>query len=101
MEARMDGLENPTDEDLGSALPRQFSPNQSLSSQQAYEAAYRFVSRYYDHERTAAIRRLLESMSLGGGASESDTQARSMWHASVEATLDSAPLPPLPPAWDS
>jgi hypothetical protein len=89
------------DEEPGARHQRPPCASQHLSSQQAYEAAYRFVSRYYDHERTAAIRRLLEAMSASGDAPDSATEARSMWSVSVEATLEASPLPPLSPAWDT
>jgi hypothetical protein len=71
-----------------------------LSPKQARELAYRFLARYYDFERIAPIRRLLDAISLTGPAG--DTWAASeLWAVSVQETLDGAPLPELPPIWES
>jgi hypothetical protein len=71
-----------------------------LSGKQAHEVAYRFLARYYDFERIAPIRRLLEAISLQG--TEGDARAAyELWQASVQETLSGAPLPELPPPWES
>jgi hypothetical protein len=75
-------------------------PGQRLSSQQAYESAYRLVARYYDHERTAPILRLLESISVTGYDPDSDVGVAPVWRVCVEETLGAAPFPTLPPPWD-
>jgi hypothetical protein len=71
-----------------------------LSSDQAREAAYRFVARYYDHERVVPILLLVEAISSGEHPAPSES-GRAMWHDCVQATLDGAPLPDLPPPWDA
>jgi hypothetical protein len=71
-----------------------------LSTKQAHEVAYRFLARYYDYERTAPILRLLEAISLKGRAVTAWAVCE-LWQASVEETLDGAPLPELPPPWES
>jgi hypothetical protein len=71
-----------------------------LSPRQAFEAAYRFVARYYDQERTTAILRLVQSMSATGDDLDADSEGYALWQAAVQATLDGAPLPALPRPWD-
>jgi hypothetical protein len=80
---------------------REPRPRQILSSEQAYQAAYRFIAKYYDYERTAPILRLLESFSATGDDPDADTEARAMWRACVQETVDAVPVPRLPPPWDS
>ena len=78
--------------------------SQKLSSQQAHEAAYRFVARYYDYERIAPIRQLLEAIwcTSDQPASKERTWAVwAVWEACVTETLDGAPLPELPPPWNA
>jgi hypothetical protein len=70
-----------------------------LSPQQAHEAAYRLVARYYEYERTAPIRRLLEAISLNGPAATTWAVCE-LWQGCVDETLDGAPLPELPPPWE-
>ena len=75
-----------------------------LTSQQAHEAAYRMVARYYDYERIVPIRRLLEAISWTDDRPDPNGGAWAVWavwQACVQDTLDGAPLPPLPPPWDS
>lgn len=70
----------------------------ALSWQQAYEAAYRYIVRYYEHERLKPILRLLESTCRD--MVHSDRGAWNMWEACVRATLEGSPLPEIPPPWD-
>jgi hypothetical protein len=72
-----------------------------LSARQAREVAYRFVARYYDDLRLVPILRLLEAMSGTGDQPDSSQTSWGPWQACVQATLDGAPLPELPPPWDS
>jgi hypothetical protein len=72
-----------------------------LSAQQAGEAAYRFVARYYENERTSSILRLLEAMSWAGDQSDSSGDGLAMWQVCVQEALAEAPLPALPPPWDA
>jgi hypothetical protein len=74
---------------------------QPLSSRQAHEAAYRFVARYYDYQRTVAILRLLEAISWTDDHPDSNGPAWAVWQRCVQETLDGAPLPVLPPPWDA
>lgn len=59
-----------------------------LSPRQAYEAAHRFIARYYDHERSGVILSMLDALP-------------SCWAKCLEDTLAGAPLPKLPPPWVS
>lgn len=70
-----------------------------LSPKQAREVAYRFIARYYDFERTAPIRRVLEVISCKGSAADA-LAAGELWQVSVKETLNGAPLPGLPPPWE-
>ena len=72
-----------------------------LRSDEAYEAAYRFVARYYDYTRTTPILKLLEAFSATTEHPAFSQEPSLVWKACVEETLDGAPLPELPPAWDS
>lgn len=63
--------------------------------------AYRFVAGYYDDLRLVPVLRLLEAMSWTGDETDSSEAGWAPWQASVQATLDGAPLPELPPPWDS
>ena len=76
-------------------------PRQALSSQQAREAAYRLVARYYERERTAPILQLLMALSWARDPPNSDEERLSPWQACVQETLAGAPLPELPPPWDT
>jgi hypothetical protein len=69
-----------------------------LSWQQAYEATYRYIVRYYEHERLKAILRLLESTS--GVVPRTDGGASTVWEACVRETLAGSPLPDIPEPWD-
>jgi hypothetical protein len=71
-----------------------------LSRKQAHEVAYRFLARYYDFERIAPIRRLLEAISWQGAAAEASAVGE-LWQVSVQETLGGAPLPEIPPPWES
>ena len=70
----------------------------ALSWQQAYEATYRYIFRYYEHERLKPILRLLESTS--GQVPLSDRQPWTVWEACVRETLDGSPLPEVPQPWE-
>ena len=70
----------------------------ALSWQQAYQAAYRYLVRYYHHERVVPILRLLESISPEQPASGQG--AWTIWEACVRETLAGAPFPTIPPPWD-
>jgi hypothetical protein len=70
----------------------------SLSWQQAYEATYRYIARYYQHERLKPILRLLESTS--GQELHSDRGVWTMWEACVRETLEGSPLPDIPEPWE-
>jgi hypothetical protein len=77
---------------------------QRLSPQQAHQAAYRLVARYYDYERTVPILRLLEAISWTDDRSDPDERAWgvwAVWEDCVQETLHGAPLPQLAPPWDS
>jgi hypothetical protein len=80
-------------------LEAEAAEDAGLSALQAHEVAYRFLARYYDYERIAPIRRLLDAISLTDPASEC-WAVRELWQISVAETLEGAPLPVLPPAWD-
>lgn len=70
-----------------------------LSPQQAQEVAYRFLARYYDYERIAPIRRLLEAISWKEPPAKAWAVCE-LWQVAVDETLDGAPLPELPPPWE-
>ena len=72
---------------------------QGLSACEAYEAAYRFVARYYDYERVVPILRLLDAISWNGDHPDSNEKAWAAWRACVQETRDREPLPELPPPW--
>jgi hypothetical protein len=73
----------------------------TLSSQQAYQAAYRFLARHYQYERTGWLLRLLERITPGADHAATDEEGWTGWQAAVQETLDGAPLPDLPPPWDT
>ncbi|HWF57724.1 MAG TPA: hypothetical protein VG520_05180 [Candidatus Dormibacteraeota bacterium] len=89
------GLGDVEDEPGPSELPEQAG----LSPNQAHEAAYRLLARYYEYERTAPIRRLLEAISLNGPAATTWAVSE-LWQGCVDETLDGAPIPELPPPWE-
>ena len=70
----------------------------ALSWQQAYEATYRYIVRYYEHERVKPILRLLES--TAGDVPCSDHGGWAAWEASVRETLGGSPLPDIPQPWE-
>ena len=75
-----------------------------LSPQQAHQAAYRLVARYYEYERIMPILRLLEAISWTDDHSDPGERAWAVWAVwqdCVQETLDGAPLPQLSPPWDS
>jgi hypothetical protein len=84
----------------GEPLVAEAAESAELSPQQAQEVAYRFLARYYDHERIAPILRLLEAIS-GTGPTATARAVCELWQVSVEETLGGAPLPELPPPWES
>jgi hypothetical protein len=71
-----------------------------LRSDEAYETAYRFIARYYDHVRTEPILKLLEAFSSTTDHPAFNDEPSLVWKACVEETLEGAPLPALPPPWD-
>lgn len=75
--------------------------SQGLSALQAHEVAYRFVARYYDYERIVPILHLLKAISSTGDRPDRDEEAWGRWQVCVQETLDGAPLPELPPPWDT
>jgi hypothetical protein len=80
-------------------LVAEAGPQGDLTWRQAHEAAYRFLARYYDHERTGAIRQLLEAIAWSGEHPRSNQRGWAAWQDCVQETLDGAPLPDLPPPW--
>jgi hypothetical protein len=72
-----------------------------FGSQQAREAAYRFVARYYDYARLAPILNLLDAISTTGEHPAFNEAVWAVWRRCVQETLDGAPMPELPPPWDS
>jgi hypothetical protein len=72
----------------------------AVTPQQAREAAYRFIARYYDHERVAPILRVLEAISSTGDPPEADG-SWAEWLTCIRETLDGAPLPEVPRPWDA
>jgi hypothetical protein len=70
-----------------------------LTSEQAFEAAFRLVAGYYDYERIAPILQLLEAISWPGDHPDSNGDAWAVWQVCVQRTLDGAPRPQLPPPW--
>jgi hypothetical protein len=83
------------DEPLGAEAAEQAG----LVPAQAHEVAYRFLARYYDHERTAPIRRLLEAISCTRPAATPWAMCE-LWQLAIDETLNGFPLPELPPPWD-
>lgn len=77
------------------------SQRELLSARQAHEAAYRFVARYYDYERSTSILRLLEAISSPSDhpSTDDDDETWAPWRQCVQETLDGAPLPDLPSPW--
>lgn len=71
-----------------------------LTSRQAHEAAYRFVARYYDYQRTRPVLEFLESISWAGDDPAVNGPAWEAWETCVQQTLDRAALPDLPSPWD-
>jgi hypothetical protein len=71
-----------------------------ISEEQAREAAYRFVARYYDNERVAPIRRLLGALSLADDHPQASHDGWATWQACIQETVDGAPLPVVPLPWD-
>jgi hypothetical protein len=76
------------------------STGQWLTWRQAHEAAYRFVARYYDYQRTRPVLEFLEAISWTGDDPASNGPAWAAWEACVQQTLDRAALPVLPSPWD-
>jgi hypothetical protein len=75
-----------------------------LSTEQAHEAAYRLVARYYDYERIPPILQLLAALRGTGDERSSNDggwAVSAVWEDCVQETLDGAPLPELSPPWDS
>jgi hypothetical protein len=70
----------------------------TLSCQQAYEAAYRYIAQYYEHERIKPILRLVESTRRE--MTRSDPGAWKVWKACVQQTLEGSPLPEIPQPWE-
>ncbi|MDQ6616944.1 MAG: hypothetical protein M3083_19890 [Actinomycetota bacterium] len=73
---------------------------QRLSSAQALEAAHRFVTRYYQHERTMPILQLLEAISSSRDDPDSKEHPWADWRVCVQETLDGTPMPDVPRPWD-
>ncbi len=69
----------------------------ALSWPQAYEATYRFIVRYYEHERLKPILRLLQSTY---GVPRPERAAWKAWEACVRETLAGSPLPKIPQPWE-
>ena len=70
----------------------------ALSSPQAYEATYRYIVRYYEHERVKPILLFLEATS--GDVPRSERGWAGAWEASVRETLEGSPLPEVPQPWE-
>lgn len=79
---------------------KELREGQRLTSRQAHEAAYRFVARYYDYQRTRPVLEFLEAISWTGDNPASNGHAWELWQACVQETLDRAALPDLPSPWD-
>lgn len=70
-----------------------------LTSEQAYETAYRFIAQYYERERIGPFMLMLTSMRpTADSYRTSDPAAWSDWERCVLETVARAPLPtPSPP----
>ena len=68
----------------------------SLTYDQAYEAAYRFVWQYMEREPIDAFMLMLSSMEPLGSRATLDPASWHDWLACVEETLADAPLPRFP-----
>lgn len=65
-----------------------------LTTDQAYEAAYRFVAQYYERERIVPLMLMLISMRPTPDESRSnDPAAWSDWERCVRETVAGSPLP--------
>ncbi len=84
----------------GEPLVAEGTETAELSRKQAHEVAYRFLARYYDFERIAPIRRLLEAISWQETAADASA-VDELWQVSVPETLSGEPLPDLPPPSES
>lgn len=70
------------------------SNDERLTSEQAYEAAYRFVAQYYERERIVPLMLMLTSMRpTSDGYRTNDPAAWSDWERCVEETIAGSPLP--------
>ena len=66
----------------------------TLTPEQGYEAAFRFVAQYYERERIAPLMLMLTSMRPTADAEQTnDPAAWSDWQRCVEDTLSGLPLP--------
>jgi hypothetical protein len=70
----------------------------ALTCQQAYETTYRYLVRYYEHERIMPILRLLQSTSAE--VPRSKRAAWAAWKACVRETIEGSPLPDVPQPWE-
>jgi hypothetical protein len=72
----------------------------TLSTEQAYESAYRFVAQYYNRERIVPFMLMLSDMAWEPSHDHhvtSDPAHWFDWMRCVQQTLDGAPLPEVPP----
>jgi hypothetical protein len=73
----------------------------TLTTEQAYEAAYRFVAQYYERERIVPFMLMLVAMEPEGDIYRThDPASWAGWMRCVKQTLANAPLPDLPPPTD-
>ena len=70
-----------------------------LTSEQAFEAAFRFIASYYSYERIVPILHLLDAMSWPDDHPGSNNDAWAVWQVCVQRTLDGARRPQPPPPW--
>lgn len=68
--------------------------SQSLTTEQAYEAAYRFVAQYYERERIVPFMLMLKAMApTADSLRTNDPASWSDWLHCVDETLAGNPLP--------
>jgi hypothetical protein len=68
----------------------------TLTPEQSYETAYRFVAQYYERERILPFMLMLTSMRpTSDDARTNDPGSWSDWERCVEETLAGSPLPEI------
>jgi hypothetical protein len=81
-------------------MPPDQTETPSLTPEQGYEAAYRFVAQYYERERIVPFMLMLTAMRPTADAVRTNDPASwSDWIHCVDQTLEGNPLPqPSPPS---